>query len=73
MRTWRFPAKDPAEHLSWHYALPCEYGTSLASGNRVILVFRAAVPERPGRAAARNDGHVPSEPSKAFRVEATSS
>ena len=27
--TWRFPAKKPAERLSPHYGLDCEYGTSL--------------------------------------------
>ena len=27
--TWRFPAKKPAERLSSHYGLDCEYGTSL--------------------------------------------
>jgi hypothetical protein len=27
--TWRFPAKKPAERLSSHSGLDCEYGTSL--------------------------------------------
>ena len=27
--SWRFPAKKPAERLSSHYGLDCEYGTSL--------------------------------------------